>query len=194
MVLHLQGISLSLKYLTPFGTVVSIVGLYALAMEHILWRQPWLHGWLVQRPNLRGTWRVTLRSDWVDPDTGQNTAPIICYMGVEQTLSTLKMHLMTPESESWLVAHSICSSPNNNSSYQVFGLYTNKPNVQIRCSKSNMHLGAMVIDTHGQLKSFPITLEAEYWTDRKTIGRMTITDRNSIIFTRFEDAQQAFQA
>lgn len=189
-VLLLQGVHLTLAHLAPFGTVVGVLALAALALEHVLWRQPWLHGWFVQRPDLRGTWKVKLQSDWVNPATGTNIPPITCYMGVEQTLSSLQMHLMTPESESWFVAHSIRPSPSENG-YQIIGVYTNKPNVHLRSAASNMHLGAIVVDTHGESRAAPTTLTAEYWTDRKTTGRMTFSNRSAAMFTRFEDADQA---
>ena len=106
-VLLAQGVPLSLEHLAPFSTVVGVLAVSALALEHLLWRKWWMHGWFVKRPNLRGTWKVTLLSDWINPETSQAIPPIACYMGVEQTLSTLQMHLMTPESESWFVAHSV---------------------------------------------------------------------------------------
>ena len=188
-VLLLQGVQLRFAHLAPFGTVVGVLVLAALALEHVLWRQPWLHGWFVQRPNLRGTWKVMLQSDWINPATGTTIPPITCYMGVEQTLSSLQMHLITPESESWFVAHSIRPS-HSESGYQIVGVYTNKPDVHLRSATSNMHMGAIVIDTHGNSKATPSILTAEYWTDRKTTGRMTFTDRSATVFTRFEDAKR----
>lgn len=55
-----------------------------------------------------------------------------------------------------------------------------------------MHLGAIVLDTHGPSKSKPSNLTAEYWTDRKTTGRMTFSDRIELVHTRYEDAERAF--
>lgn len=191
LVLLAQGTPLSREHLAPFSTVVGVLVISSLALEHYLWRQPWLHGWFVKRPDLRGTWKVTLQSDWMNPETNQLIPPIICYMGVEQTLSNIQMHLMTRESESWFVAHSICPSPSENG-YQIFGVYTNKPNVHIRFTTSSIHLGALVLDTHGESKIRPTTLTAEYWTDRKTRGQMTFTDRLDVVQTRFEDAARAF--
>ncbi len=189
-VLLIQGVPLSVQHLAPFGTVVGVLAVSALALEHLLWHLPFLHRWFVARPDLRGTWKVTLQSDWIDPQTSLPIPSIECFMGVEQTLSTLQMHLMTPESESWFVAHSIRPSPSENG-YQIVGVYTNKPNVHLRGGKSSMHLGAIVLDTHGPSKSKPATLTAEYWTDRKTTGRMTFSDRIELVHTRFEDAERA---
>jgi len=104
LVLVLQGTTVTLAHIRPFSAVVAtLVGL-GLLFEHVLWRTRFLHGWLVKRPDLRGTWRVELRSNYVNPDTSDLVPLIVCYMGVKQTLSKLQMHLMTPESESWFIA------------------------------------------------------------------------------------------
>ena len=180
----------SWEYMQPFGTVVGVLVAVGAAFEFVLWRRPWLHGWFVKRPDLRGTWRVELQSDWVNPATNRGVPLIVCYMGVAQTLSTLQMHLMTPESESWLIAERISLSPNG-VGYQVAGVYTNKPHTHLRGARSEMHLGGLLLDTHGPT-NYPDTLAGEYWTDRKTKGRMTFTARLATVFTRFEDAEQAF--
>lgn len=191
LVLIFQGTPVSRDHFTPFGTVVAFLVIFGIAFERFLWRQPWLHRWFVNRPDLRGTWHVSLQSDWVDPNTNQQTPTIECFMGVEQTFSTLQMHLMTPESESWFIADRIRSSPKGNG-YQVVGVYTNQPNTQLRGSRSEMHIGSLVLDTHGRSQARPDTLTGEYWTDRKTKGTMTFSNRMSTVYTRFADARSAF--
>lgn len=188
-VLLVQGTKLACSDLAPFSTVVGVLVVCALLMEKLLWRQPWLHGWFVHRPDLRGTWKVQLQSDWVNPETGTRIGPITCYMGIEQTLSNLQMHLMTPESESWFVAHSIRPSPSE-TGFQIVGVYTNKPHVHLRSATSAMHFGAIIIDTHGGSSLRPETLTGEYWTDRKTTGLMTITNRSDTVHTQFAQARQ----
>ena len=189
LVLFVQGTPLSFSQLAPFSTVVGVLAIGALSMEKLLWRQPWLHGWFVKRPDLRGTWKVLLQSDWISRETNAAIGPITCYIGVEQTLSSLQMHLMTPESESWFVAHSILTSPSENG-YQIVGVYTNKPHVHLRSSTSAMHRGAVIIDTHGESALRPSSLAGEYWTDRKTTGRMTFTNRCDTVYTQFTQAKQ----
>ena len=93
LVLLAQGTVVGWDHLRPFGTVVGFLVVVGIAFELQLWRHPWLHGWFVKRPDLRGTWRVELQSDWIDPATNVGVPLIICYMGVSQTLSTLQMHL-----------------------------------------------------------------------------------------------------
>ncbi len=177
----------------PFTVVVSFLFIIWLVFDRFLWRSwPFIHSCFVKQPDLRGTWRVELESSYLDPETGRPVPVIVCYMGIEQRLSELKMHLMTPESESWSIANHVRPSPNG-SGYQVISVYTNKPNIHLRDDRiSEMHNGTLVIDTHGSHVR-PGTLTAEYWTDRKTVGIMNFTSRSDQVFTRFEDADQHFK-
>ena len=187
-----QGTVVGWDHLRPFGTVVGFLVVVGIAFELQLWRHPWLHGWFVKRPDLRGTWRVELQSDWIDPATNVGVPLIICYMGVSQTLSTLQMHLMTPESESWFIAESITPS-RSKVGYQVAGVYTNEPKTHLRGKRSEIHRGGLLLETHGPANR-PDALTGEYWTDRKTKGEMTFTKRLPDVFTRFEDAKRTFGA
>ena len=190
LVLVVEGTPFSREHLTPFGTVVSLLVMLSLAFERVLWHQRHLH-WFFHRPDLRGTWCVELQADWVNPGTREPTPLIVCYMGVTQTLSTLQMHLMTPESESWFIADRIRASPNG-LGYQIVGVYTNKPQMNLRGVRSEMHQGALILDSHGP-NARPETLTGEYWTDRKTTGRMTFTRRIPTVITRFDAADLAFR-
>lgn len=191
-VLWLQGTPVSLEHARPVSSVVGALVLCAMLLERFLWRHRVLHGWFVKRPDLRGTWRVELQSTYVRPETGERVPLIVCYMGVKQTLSTLQMHLMTPESESWFIADHVRPSPNGDG-FQVIGVYTNEPNVHLRDERiSEMHQGAIIIETHGPA-SRPTTLTGKYWTDRKTTGTMDFTKRRDAVFTRFVDADRDSQ-
>ena len=193
IVLLWQGTPVSWVHARPFSIVISsLVGL-GLLLEIVLWRQPWLHGWFVKRPDLRGTWRVELQSSYVRSDTDERVPTIVCYMGVKQTLSMLQMHLMTPESDSWFIADHVRPSPSGNG-FQVIGVYTNEPNIHLRDERiSEMHQGAIIVETHGSSLR-PTTLTAKYWTDRKTTGTMEFTARVDTVYTRFVDARSAFSA
>ncbi len=190
LVLLIQGTSVSWDHFRPFSIVVGFLMLLGIAFEKFLWRQHWLQGWFVKRPDLRGTWRVELKSDWINPKTGEGVPLNICYMGVQQTYSKLQMHLMTKESESWFIANRIRPSPSGNG-YQVVGVYTNKPHMHLRGDRSEMHQGALIIYTHGP-SARPETLTGEYWTDRKTTGSMSFTSRVPMVSTRFDDAKHLF--
>ncbi|MBE9580943.1 MAG: hypothetical protein IMF18_04925 [Proteobacteria bacterium] len=192
VVLMCQGTPINWDHARPFSVVVSsLVGL-GLLFELIFWRLPVFHGWFFKRPDLRGTWRVEIQSSYMHPETNERVPLIVCYMGVKQTLSTLNMHLMTPESESWLIADHVRISPKGNG-FQIIGVYTNEPNVHLRDERiSEMHQGAIIIETHGPSLR-PKTLTAKYWTDRKTTGTMEFTERINDVSTRFVDAEKAFR-
>lgn len=191
--LWIQDTPVNWEHSKPFTVVVSFLFIIWLLFDRYLWRRwPFIHSWFVNQPDLRGTWRVELESRHAVLETDRPVPVIVCYMGVEQTLSELKMHLMTPESESWSIASHVRPSPNG-SGYQVISAYTNKPNIHLRDDRiSEMHNGTLVIDTHGSHVR-PETLTAEYWTDRKTVGTMNFTSRTREVFTRFDDADQYFK-
>ena len=191
LVLLCQGTPVAWSHFKPVGIVSTLLGLLAVIFERWAWRIPFLHGWFVKRPDLRGTWRVVLKSEWINPETGRGIPEIICYMGVKQTLSTLQMHLMTPESESWLIAEDTSESPSGED-YQIAGVYNNKPKTELRSTRSAIHYGSILFYTHGPIPHRPETIDGEYWTDRPTKGRMTLTNRNPKVFTRFKDANRAF--
>ena len=192
VVLLVQNTPVKLAHAAPFTVVVTVLGLLAFVFDRYLWRSQFLHGWFFKRPDLRGTWRVELQSSYIDPATKQSVPMIVCYMGIEQTLSDLKMHLMTPESESWSIASHIIQSPSGNG-YQAICVYTNDPNIHLRDKgTSHTHKGTIIVDTHGSGVR-PDTLTAQYWTDRKTMGTMDFTKRVSPVFTRFGDADQQFK-
>ncbi len=190
--LLIQGTTVSWDHLAPFSTVVGVLVILSLVVEYYLWRISWLQKWFVSMPDLRGTWKVVVQSDWVSPETGKTVPPIMCFMGVKQSMSCLQMHLMTPESESWFVAYSVNYAQSGHG-YQIAAVYTNKPNVNLRNNRSSMHLGALVLETHGENEVIPESISGEYWTDRKTTGTIVMSDKDNNQFTRFDDALKHFK-
>jgi hypothetical protein len=176
------GQKLSSDLLRPLSTVTSIVVLLSIAFELWLWKLPFLHGWVVKRPVLTGTWRAELRSNWKDAG-GAPIPPIEGYVVIRQTFLNLSLRLLTKESSSHLVGTEIVCSVDGQ--YCVSGVYRNEPRYQDR-SHSQMHFGAVwlqVIDTPAQ------KLQGHYWTDRNTAGEMLVTDRQKPKFQDFTSAQ-----
>jgi hypothetical protein len=187
------GTMLSWELAKPFFAVVGLLVGFAVFLEHVAWQWEWLNGWFFDVPDLRGTWRVTLKSDWVDTETGNVIAPIDCFMSVTQSASKLQMCLLTAQSKSWFLASTIRRT-SGGMGYEIVGLYTNQPKLGFRPKQSGIHLGAVTIETHGKSKAKPDSLTGEYWTDRKTAGVMTFEKRKHRVFTRYEDAAAAFGA
>ena len=193
VVLFLRGTPITIDHLAPFGIVVGFLGSAGVAFEYFLWRQRWLQGWFVKRPDVRGTWRVKLQSNWINPETREQIDPINCFMAVTQTYSNLQMHLMTPESDSWFVADRIRPSQKGEG-YEIIGVYTNQPRIDLRGDRSEIHFGAVVLNTHGTRHFYPDTLTGEYWTERGTKGNLTLSKRLAKIYTRYGDAKHAISS
>ncbi len=180
-----EGVAVSGTWFRPFSTVVGVVLLLLVAFDLWAWRLRFLQGWFVPRPDLRGTWRVDLHSDWKDPATNQVVGPIAAYLVVRQTFSTLTLRMLTPESSSELVAAEITKAVDG--TYRLAAVYRNEPKLSVR-DRSPIHYGAIVLDVQGD----PVTdLVGHYWTDRSTRGQLKTIAREARLFSSFELAKNA---
>lgn len=190
LALWAQGMPvLSLAFVKPFSIVVGVISLVVFLFNKYAWAWPIFRGWYVNRPDIRGTWKVEIRSSWIDPKTGKGIEPIVAYAAVRQSLSSLSLRLMTPESRSKLIAHSI--EQEEDGLFRLAGIYRNEPRIELQGVRSDIHHGAFSLEIHGQ----PVeSLEGHYWTDRETKGAMRLHDRRSKFYETYEKANQAFVA
>ena len=179
---------LSREYLQPFSAVVGAVSATAFLFAKWLWAWPIFQGWYVKRPDLRGTWVVEIDSHWNDPDTDMRPDPIQGFAAVRQTLTTLSIRLMTAESCSRLLAHSITLE--GDGVYRVAGVYRNEPDLDLRGHRSEIHYGSFLLEVNS---SPPTAVSGTYWTDRLTRGTMRFVDRTRGVFTSFEEAMVAIE-
>jgi SMODS-associating 2TM, beta-strand rich effector domain len=188
VMLVIEGVALSGKWFRPFSTVVGAVLLLLVVFDLWAWRLRWLQGWFVPKPDVRGTWHVELRSEWVDPETKRAIAPITAFMVVRQTFSTLSLRMLTVESLSELVAAEISKAADG--TYRIAAVYRNEPVLSVR-HRSPIHYGALVLDVQGD----PVaSLAGHYWTDRSTRGEIRTLGRFSTIASSFEHARELFAA
>lgn len=137
------------------------------------------------RPDIRGTWRGTLASHWVNPETGDRIAPDHeVYLVVRQTYWSVAANLITKESKSCsttaVVEDDGCGQP------QLVAVYRNTPRAAVR-HRSEVHHGAFKLDVSGQ----PVDrLEGYYWTDRNTIGELEFDRRSLKAVESYASAQQ----
>jgi hypothetical protein len=165
-----EGVAVSPTWLHPFSRVVGVLMVLLTAFDLWLWRLPFLQGWFVKRPVVTGTWRAEVRSNWLDPATGQTTTRE-GFMVIRQTFSTMSVCLMTDESMSELLGAEI--SRNADGTYRVFGVYRNEPRYAVR-DRSAIHFGALQLRVAG---SPPERIEGHYWTDRNTAGELSLWGR-----------------
>ena len=195
IVLWWRGAPVTFAELASFSTVVTGTFMACWLFDRYVWPcrvKKWcvFHGWLVSCPDIRGTWEVDLQSSWVDPATEKAVPPIKCYYGIRQSNSTLHMHLMTRESESWVTVHRFVSS-DKTSGYRLTAVYTNQPNPFLRGARSEIHHGTIVLEFHGADSARPESFEGEYWTDRGTKGTMRGRRKSGRVATTYADAQAA---
>jgi len=174
-------------WLGPLSTAITVVLYVVMAFDLWLWKIPILHGWFVKRPVIDGTWRVEIRSTWVDPATGAAIAPVEGYMIIRQTFSTLSLRLLTEESSSELVGTEIVCSADG--LYCVSGVYRNEPRFLVR-GRSPIHYGAVWLKVIEQPSK---EIFGHYWTDRETGGEMTLTLQQKKKFQTFAAAKEFYR-
>lgn len=179
-----EGVAVNVTWFHPFSTVVGVVLLLLVVFDLWAWRWRLLHGWFVPRPDLRGTWRVELRSNWKNPATNQPVGPIVAYLVVRQTYSTISARMLTAESASELVAAEISKA--SDGTYCFAAVYRNEPKLSVR-DRSPIHFGAFVLGVQGDPAK---DLVGHYWTDRDSRGELTTLARHATIAASFREAAE----
>ncbi len=188
--LWVQGMSvLSIDFIKPFSIVVGAITFFAMIFNKYAWSWGIFRGWYVNRPDLRGTWKVELKSNWINPETKEGVPPIIAYAVIRQSLTSLSLRLMTKESRSKLIAHSI--EKEDDGLFRLAAIYRNEPKIELQGDRSEIHHGSFSLDIHGT----PVELiEGHYWTDRGTKGSMKLTENKSKLFDTYEQASSNYDS
>lgn len=185
--LIVAGVSVSVDFLRPFSVVSGVVAVTLTGFDRWAWRLRCLHGWFVKRPDLNGTWRAELRSNWIDPGTGQRIPPIVAFVAIRQSYSSISVRMMTAESSSELLSAGVVQAIDD--TCRLVGVYRNEPRISVQ-HRSRVHNGALLLQING---SPPETLDGHYWTDRGTQGEIRLSERNPTIVGSFQVAQRLWQ-
>jgi hypothetical protein len=154
--------------LQPLGAATALASLLFLLFDHLLWRLPGIDR-LSKRPDIRGTWKGQLASNWIVPDTGRQVDPDPeVYLVIEQTFWSVSAVLITEESKSCstmaLLEDDGCGQK------QLVVMYRNTPRASVR-HRSEVHHGSFKLDLSGK----PVNrLEGYYWTDRSSMGEFEL--------------------
>lgn len=170
--------------LQPLGAASAFAALAVLAFDHCLWRMPKIGFRLSGRPDIRGTWKGTLISQWVDPETGRKRPPFEVYLVIRQTFWSINATLITEESKSRTEMASLRGGSEGPS--QLLGIYHNKPRAEVR-HRSPIHFGSFSLDV---ATSPTRSLDGHYWTDRNTIGDMEFASHSRETVSTFGEAQR----
>jgi len=183
--LLLMGESLSWRLLTPLGATVTVVSSLSLLFIQFAWRWPIFRRWLVQRPDLSGTWKCDLTSTYVGDDG--NPVQKIVYVVIRQTLTSLSFRLYSERAKSASLADNIFSDGTD-----LFALaiaYQNIPRLEDRGTESDIHFGSSLF-THIDYDCE--RLEGHYWTDRKSKGSVVLRERRPEQVASYEEARKLF--
>jgi predicted pore-forming effector associated with SMODS systems len=186
--LLLLGLPVTWQYIAPFTLTVTVLTGACLVFDRWCWRWSLFRGWFVKQPDIQGTWKARLVSNWIDPETSQQIPPIDCIMVVRQTFSSLSARLFTGESSSFLIAHNLVCQ--NDGVFQLLGVYQNTPQIGLRGQRSDMHYGALLLEVRGDP---PAALVGHYWTDRGTKGAIELTDRTPDLLSGYEEGARKFR-
>lgn len=184
--LLVRGVPVTVDLLLPFGVVVGAVSITLGIFNRWAWHWRIFNGWLVNRPYVQGTWKVTLKSDWKNPESGEQISPIDAFLVIRQTGSDISLRLFTTESRSETVSSGIETCKDG--TFEISCTYRNKPGAEFR-HRSEVHYGAMILFVD---QKSPGSVEGDYWTDRKTTGTVLLTERKAKLAASYRDAEELF--
>lgn len=186
-VLVVSGVAVKVEWLTSMSATIAVTSLLLLVFERWAWRLRLLRGWFVEKPDLNGTWQMTLVSTWRNPETGEQVPEKVAYLVIRQSYAHLSLRLMTDESASELVGSSIQRAEDR--VCRVTGIYRSEPRLAVR-SRSPIHFGAIMLIVEGDP---PKSLSGQYWTDRRSDGEFKSLGHISEACGTFDEAQTAFR-
>lgn len=156
--------------------VVTVDGVAYVVFTIWLWRWKRLQGWLVPFPDLNGTWQGWIQTNWKDAER-KASEPIPAILTIKQSFGSMSCVMRTAEMESHSYLEGFCID--KDSQVKRLGYcYTGRPKTALR-ERSTPHDGTMLFNIIG--KSV-YKLEGEYWTQRQTTGKVTLTFRTRELF------------
>lgn len=182
---YLSGDTVEPGWLRFFSPAVLAVSLLWSLWENWIWRWPSIQAIKGVPRSVRGTWRGTLTSLWVD-ESGEGVPPKDVYIVVRQTAATVTVTMFTNESTS---RSSLGKVSSLDGQAQLDYMYLNKPDPRFE-HRSRIHHGSTSLAVTGTPAS---RLRGRYWTDRNSLGELDFNLRRSRAFAEdFESAASLF--
>jgi hypothetical protein len=169
------GTRVELSFFKPFSVITAALGAALAFFNRTAWHWRVWRRWLVRRPYLHGTWQASLQP--------QGGAPVLGFMVVRQTFTSLTLRLLTAESASASVSATFLTDPDGTLVLAV--VYRADPRLAVR-DRSQIHSGAFLLAV---AEDTPSRLAGHYWTDRLTRGELVLSDRRSQLFVSYAEAQ-----
>jgi len=188
ILLFINGTAITLAFFKPLSFITGAAIFFIGVFDKWLWKWKILHPWFVSTPNISGTWQAEINSSWIDKTTGKQSNNIEAYFIIKQTLSNIKVTLLTKESHSELIGGELVKDKNNGK-YCITGVYLNEPKL-LKVKQSPMHYGALFCKITFSKKS--ITINGCYWTSRETKGEINFLKRSRCICSGFDECRKIF--
>lgn len=182
----LKSRQIDLGWLKYFSVAVFAASVVLAGWDAIIWRISFVQRIPGVPRSIRGTWRGTLTSFWIEPTTNARPVPKTAYLVVRQTASTVSVKLFTDESYSMSTFGEILDL---DGSAALAYMYLNRPEMSVE-HRSRIHHGSAVLDISGKPAK---RLQGRYWTDRDSKGELEFTRQSNKLADDFLDAEQLFQ-
>ncbi|MGY4289035.1 hypothetical protein ACVWXO_008255 [Bradyrhizobium sp. LM2.7] len=159
-----------LKYMS---LIVFLIATVSVAIFNKYWRWLWRRVPLLSKivfPDLNGTWKGTLHSNWKDPRTGSGPGPIDTTIWIRQTLLSISVQQQTKESPSRSTRMFVEANLEADS-YRLWYSYDNKPHANVS-PYSPDHEGVCRLEMHIGLSDKKMS--GQYYTGRSTAGNLLI--------------------
>ena len=181
----ITGGQLHPQWLHFYSAAVFVVTFAVSMWETVIWRMSLVQRMQAAPRNVQGTWRGTLTSLWIDPETGVSQPPKTAYLVIRQHASSVSVTLLTDEarSSSFMGQVDIIDG-----STTLSYIYRNRPSPSVE-HRSRIHHGSALLDVSGR----PATrLVGRYWTDRNSRGELVFEDRAKASADDFKAAEMLF--
>lgn len=154
--------------LTYAGLIVMAINLVFLGFARRAWRWPILNGCIVKHPDLTGTWRYEIDSEYVDPLTGSKVKKT-AFAVVKQTLTSTTILVWTDNARSESIGATI-----EIDRHDLFTLAV--PFIcKVRSEHDEpIHYGCALFE---KVRRGAEEIEGRYWTERATQGSVRLSDR-----------------
>lgn len=181
----LTGGQLQSQWLRFYGAAVFLATVAISLWEAFIWRLPPVQQIQAVPRNVRGTWKGTLTSLWIDPKTSTSPPPKTVYLVIRQRASSVSVTLLTDESRSSSFMGQVDTVDGSTTlSYS----YRNRPSPSVE-HRSRIHHGSTLLDVSGR----PATrLVGRYWTDRDSRGELEFEGRSKVAVDDFKAAEKLF--
>jgi len=175
------GAPLDGAWLKPAAFVIAAVILLQFAFDRWLWEL--LPTSLTKKPVLRGTWKGYIKFEYPE---GTDPQTKTCYLAIRQTFTEISVHMYLDISKS---ASTGASISHQDGQEKLSWTYWSKADAFNR--KDNPpHQGAAEVAITMKPSE---RLDGDYWTWRKTRGRIVVDQHSKTFYTSFQSAEDAFK-